>query len=134
MYLVTVCTHDRAPILGTIVDGHVQLTAAGEHARYCWSAIPEHFAHVSLDEFVIMPDHVHGIVRMDAAPKRATHASPLPAGSLMTPAEAAECAGAFKPKVVYPYHYQGQDPQTFADALKGAGVEVRVRDWYAGNK
>jgi REP element-mobilizing transposase RayT len=81
-YLVTVCTHDRAPILGAIVDGHVQLSAAGQHAHDCWSAIPEHFAHVSLDEFVIMPDHVHGIVCMDAAPERATHASPLPAGSL----------------------------------------------------
>ena len=49
----------------------------------------------------------------------------------MTPAEAAECVKAFKPKIVYPYHYRGQKPEEFAAALKGTpGVEVRLRDWY----
>ncbi len=49
----------------------------------------------------------------------------------MTRAEAADCVKAFKPKVVYPYHYQGQNPQEFADALKGTpGVEVRLENWY----
>jgi len=50
----------------------------------------------------------------------------------MTPAEAADCAKAFKPKIVYPYHYRGQDPKAFAAALKGSGIEVRLRDWYPG--
>jgi len=49
----------------------------------------------------------------------------------MTPDEAATCAKAFKPKVVYPYHYRGQDPKTFAAALAGTGIDVRLRDWYA---
>ncbi|MES1256725.1 MAG: MBL fold metallo-hydrolase [Acidobacteriota bacterium] len=50
----------------------------------------------------------------------------------MTPSEAAACVKAFAPKVVYPYHYRGQNLQEFSDALKGTpGVEVRVRDWYA---
>jgi len=53
----------------------------------------------------------------------------------MTPAEAADCVKAFKPKVVYPYHYRDNDPSTdpqqFADALKDTkGVEVRMRNWY----
>jgi L-ascorbate metabolism protein UlaG (beta-lactamase superfamily) len=52
----------------------------------------------------------------------------------MTPLEAAECAKAFKPAVVYPYHDQGQDPNVFANALAGTGIEVRLRDWYAGSK
>lgn len=47
-----------------------------------------------------------------------------------TPAEAAECAKAFKPKVAYPYHYKGQDIRIFESALAGTGVEVRLRDWY----
>jgi L-ascorbate metabolism protein UlaG (beta-lactamase superfamily) len=51
----------------------------------------------------------------------------------MPVAEAAECVKAFKPKVVYPYHYRGQNLTEFSDALKGTpGVEVRVRDWYVG--
>ncbi|MGC2660254.1 MAG: MBL fold metallo-hydrolase [Bryobacteraceae bacterium] len=49
----------------------------------------------------------------------------------MTPVEAAECVKAFRPKIVYPYHYRGQNPQEFADALKGdPGIEVRLRNWY----
>jgi L-ascorbate metabolism protein UlaG (beta-lactamase superfamily) len=49
----------------------------------------------------------------------------------MPPNEAADCVKAFKPKIVYPYHYMGSDLKVFADALKGSGVDVRVRDWYA---
>src|ERR1019366_3334672 len=44
-----------------------------------------------------------------------------------TPIEAAECAKAFKPKIAYPIHYRGSKPEDFADALKGTGIEVRVR-------
>ena len=44
--------------------------------------------------------------------------------------EAAEAVKAFHPKVVYPYHYRGQDPQKFAELLKGSGIEVRLRNWY----
>jgi L-ascorbate metabolism protein UlaG (beta-lactamase superfamily) len=44
-----------------------------------------------------------------------------------TPLEAAECAKAFKPKIVYPIHYRGSKPEDFANALKGTGIEVRVR-------
>lgn len=47
-----------------------------------------------------------------------------------TPAEAAECAKAFQPKIAYPYHYKGQDVKIFERALAGTGVEVRLRDWY----
>src|SRR6202167_5378343 len=46
----------------------------------------------------------------------------------MPPAEAAACVAAFRPKIVYPYHYRGQNTQEFADALKNTpGVEVRLR-------
>jgi len=48
----------------------------------------------------------------------------------MTPAEAADAVKAFAPKIVYPYHYRGQDPAAFAAALKGTGIDVRLRDWY----
>jgi len=49
----------------------------------------------------------------------------------MPPSEAAECVKAFKPKIVYPYHYRGSNLDEFATALKDSGVEVRIRDWYA---
>ncbi len=53
----------------------------------------------------------------------------------MPPSEAAECVKAFKPKVVYPYHYRGQNTEEFKAALAGEPIEVRLRDWYpAGEK
>jgi L-ascorbate metabolism protein UlaG (beta-lactamase superfamily) len=48
----------------------------------------------------------------------------------MTPAEAADCAKAFKPKIAIPYHYQGQKPEEFQAALAGSGIEVRLLNWY----
>jgi L-ascorbate metabolism protein UlaG (beta-lactamase superfamily) len=48
----------------------------------------------------------------------------------MTPAEAAACVKDFKPKIAIPYHYMGQNPQEFADALKGSMIEVRLLNWY----
>ena len=55
----------------------------------------------------------------------------------MTPQEAALGARAFKPKVVYPYHYRhpfdktNDNPQQFAKALAGSGIEAKLRGWYA---
>jgi L-ascorbate metabolism protein UlaG (beta-lactamase superfamily) len=48
----------------------------------------------------------------------------------MPPSEAAECVKAFKPRIVYPYHFRGQDPKEFQKALEGSGIEVRILDWY----
>jgi L-ascorbate metabolism protein UlaG (beta-lactamase superfamily) len=50
----------------------------------------------------------------------------------MTPTDAAICAVAFKPAIAYAYHYRGQDANRFATTLVGTGIEVRLRDWYAG--
>ena len=44
--------------------------------------------------------------------------------------EAAEAVRAFKPKVVIPYHYRGQDTKAFESALAGSGVQVKLVDWY----
>ena len=49
----------------------------------------------------------------------------------MPPSEAAVCVNAFRPKVVYPYHYRGSDPAELRKAITGKDVEVRIRDWYA---
>lgn len=48
----------------------------------------------------------------------------------MPPSEAAECVKAFKPKIVYPYHFRGQKPEEFQKALEGSGIEVRILSWY----
>jgi REP element-mobilizing transposase RayT len=61
-YFVTICTKDRTCLFGDVADGVMRLNQMGHIVRQCWLAIPEHFPHVLLDEFVVMPNHVHGII------------------------------------------------------------------------
>ena len=65
-YFVTICTRDRESLFGHVVNGEMRLNEAGEIARRCWGDIPSHFPHAALDAFVIMPNHVHGIVLVGA--------------------------------------------------------------------
>ena len=67
-YFVTICTHRRAHLFGEIVDGEMRLSAMGSMAESCWVEIPAHFPHVELDAYVIMPNHVHGILAIMDAP------------------------------------------------------------------
>ncbi|GBD10355.1 hypothetical protein HRbin22_02627 [Candidatus Thermoflexus japonica] len=61
-YFITICTHERAHLFGTVVDGEMWLNEAGRVAEQCWRDIPAHFPHVELDAFVVMPNHIHGIL------------------------------------------------------------------------
>lgn len=61
-YFVTVCTHGRQYLLGEITDGVMSLSRAGRIVQTCWYSLPKRFTHVSLDAFVIMPNHIHGVV------------------------------------------------------------------------
>jgi len=68
-YFVTICTHGKVPSLGNVVDGETRLTGTGMIAAGCWEEIPKHFPNVALDAFVVMPNHIHGIlmIRRDTA-------------------------------------------------------------------
>jgi len=61
-YFVTICTNNMECVLSRITDGKVVLTGIGNIAKRLWLEIPEHFKNVELDEFIIMPNHMHGIV------------------------------------------------------------------------
>lgn len=61
-YYVTICTDARRHWFGRIADAVMHRTPIGELAQKCWDAIPEHMPHVDIGEFVVMPNHVHGIV------------------------------------------------------------------------
>ena len=62
LYFITICTQHREVLFGDVVDGRMVLNAGGRIAQTCWLDIPNHFPHAILDEFVIMPNHVHGII------------------------------------------------------------------------
>ena len=61
-YFITMVTYQRDCLFGNIVDGKMHLSAMGQIAEEHWRLIPEHFPHGALGAYVIMPDHVHGII------------------------------------------------------------------------
>ena len=78
-YFVTICTQGRTCLFGEIVDRKMNLNGAGRMVEKCWNDIPVHFPHVELDEFVVMPNHVHGILSIiETVGVGAKDFSPLP--------------------------------------------------------
>jgi putative transposase len=75
-YYVTMCTKDRACVLSNIVNDNVVLTEIGTIVDFHWKEIPNHFPGVELDDYVIMPNHVHGIIIINDASVGAIHESP----------------------------------------------------------
>jgi len=61
-YFVTICTRDREGLFGEIADELMRLSLSGDIVRACWDDLPRHYSHVALDVFVIMPNHIHGII------------------------------------------------------------------------
>lgn len=66
-YFVTTNTQGRARLLGRATRSGIVLSRAGEIVLETWRALPSHYPHVALDAFVVMPDHVHGIVILHGA-------------------------------------------------------------------
>ncbi|BDA75408.1 hypothetical protein CAL7716_095740 [Calothrix sp. PCC 7716] len=64
-YFVTICTNNRQCFFGNIVDGQVEYSPIGQIAEKFWSEIPQHSKYTYIDSYVIMPNHVHGIVVID---------------------------------------------------------------------
>lgn len=61
-YYVTICVQDRKSILGKVVEDRAFLSPYGRIADTQWSKLTDKFIMVQLDEYVIMPNHVHGII------------------------------------------------------------------------
>jgi len=62
-YFITTCVRDRQPILAVLSGGALRPTDPGRHVLECWERIPvTHEGRVTLDAFVVMPDHFHGIL------------------------------------------------------------------------
>ena len=64
-YYITICTCRHIQFFGEIKSGKIIYSEPGEISRKFWMEIPEHFPFVELDEFIIMPDHLHGIIFID---------------------------------------------------------------------
>ena len=61
-YFVTICTRNRELCLGHIDEGELRLAPEGMIASNIWQAIPSYFPYAELGDFVVMPNHVHGVI------------------------------------------------------------------------
>src|SRR5664279_1981169 len=61
-YFITICTKDRECLFGEIVNGSMNLSGLGIIADIMWYEIKNHAKNIELGEFVVMPNHVHGII------------------------------------------------------------------------
>lgn len=75
-YFVTICTRDKQCLFGDVVDGVMRVNQVGVIVDACWRALPDHVAAVALDQYIVMPNHVHGVIRLCEI-DGARHASPL---------------------------------------------------------
>ena len=73
-YFVTICAQHRKCLFGTIADGKMQLNEMGKIVVECWNRISPHFPSVELDEYVVMPNHTHGIIRLGVPEMKSPHA------------------------------------------------------------
>ena len=82
MYFVTMCTEDRRCLFGHVVGAgpsagpKVQFNEIGSMVESIWYQIPDHYPGVEIDEFIVMPNHLHGIIRLMPSDGRPQGAAP----------------------------------------------------------
>ncbi len=64
-YFITICTKDRIPWFGEIRGNVMGLSGIGCVVWRTWNEIPKHFPFIALDAFIVMPDHIHGILEIN---------------------------------------------------------------------
>ena len=69
-YFITICTRNREFFFGDVIAGEMKLSMIGEIAQKFWQEIPSHSVYAYLDEYVIMPNHVHGIICISHPPTK----------------------------------------------------------------
>jgi len=66
-YFVTICTLGSKPHFGQVANATVNLSPVGEYADTCWKEVPQHHQDIDIDDFVVMPNHMHAIVIIGGA-------------------------------------------------------------------
>ena len=66
-YFVTICANKRTCLFGGVFDRQIRLNDAGRMVKDVWEEIPIHYSNIELDAFVIMPNHIHGIINIVGA-------------------------------------------------------------------
>jgi putative transposase len=70
IYFITICTHHREQIFGAIINGEMQLNEFGQIVANHWQWLATQHPYVKLGEWVVMPNHLHGILVLTDTPRR----------------------------------------------------------------
>jgi putative transposase len=65
-YFITICTHEREHLFGDIVDETIELNILGDIARSHWQQLSQHHPNIIMDESIVMPNHLHGIIVLES--------------------------------------------------------------------
>jgi putative transposase len=65
-YFVTICAHEKKWLFGNVIDDQMHLNNVGNIVHTVWNTLPERFPNIKLDEYIIMPNHMHGIIAIEA--------------------------------------------------------------------
>jgi len=103
-YFVTICSHQRACIFGDIHEGNVSLSPIGRIVEWAWQNLPEHHPQVVLDEFIIMPNHVHGILLFSDSKEDTAGCVPTQRFGSVAPASLSAVMRSFKSAVTKQTH------------------------------
>ncbi len=82
-YFITICTLERECVLSEILNGESVLSKAGLEVARVWDALPERFPTLELDEFVVMPNHIHGIMVLEPSGAEGAASSAPTIGEMM---------------------------------------------------
>ena len=86
-YFITAVTAGRECLFGEIESGEMCLSSTGRIVQSCWEQIPTHFPNVGVEAYVIMPNHIHGILLIYIGHTKvgAQHAAPLQQNDITKP-------------------------------------------------
>jgi putative transposase len=77
-YYITLCILGNKCLLGKFIDGKIQLYQYGRIVEDCWAWLAQRYAYVHLDDYVIMPNHLHGIIRIQMGGSRTAPTGNMP--------------------------------------------------------
>jgi REP element-mobilizing transposase RayT len=140
-YFITIVTEHRTCLFGNIIDNKMYLNSAGQVVQSVWTQIPEHFSGIDVDTFVVMPNHVHGIILITNKVRDsvgAQHAAPsepnVQAGSI------GAIIRSFKSAVTKQYNKESVrralriwQRNYYEHIIRDENALIRIRDYIATN-
>jgi putative transposase len=75
-YCVTLCTYDRLSLFSQIIDSMMELNPFGEVVESIWKEIPNHYPEVNNQVFIVMPNHIHGIIAIHQVERAGSKPAP----------------------------------------------------------